>query len=91
MKKIVLLLAFFAIGLNAVLAQTKEITGKVTSADDGGSMPGVSISVKGTSLGTITDTDGKYVLKVPVDAKTLVFKLRGYDYTGSSNWKPIDY
>jgi TonB-linked SusC/RagA family outer membrane protein len=77
MKKITLLLAFFAIGLNVLVAQTREITGKVTSADDGGSMPGVSISVKGTSLGTITDTDGKYVLKVPADAKTLVFSFVG--------------
>ncbi|MBA4408071.1 MAG: SusC/RagA family protein [Odoribacter sp.] len=77
MKKIALLLAFFAIGLNVVLAQTKEITGNVTSADDGGTMPGVSISVKGTSMGTITDMNGKYVLKVPADAKTLVFSFVG--------------
>ncbi|HAQ18470.1 MAG TPA: SusC/RagA family protein [Prolixibacteraceae bacterium] len=77
MKKIALLLAFFAIGLNVVLAQTREITGSVTSADDGGTMPGVSISVKGTSMGTITDMNGKYVLKVPVDAKTLVFSFVG--------------
>jgi TonB-linked SusC/RagA family outer membrane protein len=77
MKKIALLLAFFAIGLNVVLAQTKEITGSVTSADDGGTMPGVSISVKGTSLGTITDMNGKYTIKAPVDAKTLVFSFVG--------------
>jgi len=77
MKKIALLLAFFAIGLNVVLAQTREITGSVTSADDGGGMPGVSISVKGTSLGTITDMNGKYLLKVPADAKTLVFSFVG--------------
>ena len=77
MKKIALLLAFFAFGLNVVLAQTKEITGKVTSADDSGGMPGVSISVKGTSLGTITDMNGKYLLKVPADAKTLVFSFVG--------------
>jgi TonB-linked SusC/RagA family outer membrane protein len=77
MKKIALLLAFFAIGLNVLLAQTKEITGIVTSAGDGGTMPGVSISVKGTSLGTITDMNGKYVLKAPADAKTLVFSFVG--------------
>jgi len=77
MKKIVLLLAFFAIGLNVLLAQTKEITGKVTSADDGGSVPGVSVSVKGTTLGTITDMEGMFRLKVPQDAKTLVFSFVG--------------
>lgn len=77
MKKIALLLAFFAIGLNVLIAQTREITGKVTSADDSGGMPGVSISVKGTSLGTITDMSGNYSIKVPVDAKTLIFSFVG--------------
>lgn len=77
MKRIVLLLAFFAIGMNILWAQTRDITGSVTSADDGGSMPGVSISVKGTSMGTITDMNGKYSIKVPNDTKTLVFSFVG--------------
>jgi len=77
MKKIALLLAFFAIGLQVLMAQTKEITGKVTSADDGGAIPGVSVSVKGTTLGTITDMDGVYRLKVPQDAKSLFFSFVG--------------
>ena len=77
MKRIVLLLAFVVLGLNVLLAQTKEISGNVTSADDGGSMPGVSISVKGSSLGTITDMNGKYNLKVPTNAQTLLFSFVG--------------
>ena len=76
MKKIALLLAFFAIGLQVLMAQTKEISGTVTS-DDGGAIPGVSVSVKGTTLGTITDMDGAYRLKVPQDAKVLVFSFVG--------------
>ncbi|WP_372773222.1 SusC/RagA family TonB-linked outer membrane protein [Mangrovibacterium sp.] len=77
MKKIALLLAIFAIGLQSVLAQTKEITGTVTSADDGATIPGVSVSLKGTTLGTITDIDGKYLLKIPENGKTLVFSFVG--------------
>lgn len=77
MKKIVLLLAFFAIGLQVLLAQTKEITGKVTSSDEGGSIPGVSVSAKGTTLGTITDNDGMFRLKVLQDTKVLVFSFVG--------------
>ena len=77
MKRIAFLLAIFAIGLQSVLAQTREISGTVTSADDGSSIPGVSVSVKGTTLGTITDLDGKYILKVPQDARTLVFSFVG--------------
>ena len=77
MKKILLLIAVFAIGLNLVWAQTKEITGKVVSTDDGATVPGASVSLKGTTLGTITDMDGMYRLKVPQDAKTLVFTFVG--------------
>jgi len=77
MRKILLLIACYAIGLNLVMAQTKEITGKVVSADDGGSVPGSSVSLKGTTLGTITDMEGMYRLKVPQDAKTLVFSFVG--------------
>jgi len=79
MKKLALLLAIFAIGLQSLLAQTKEITGTVTSADDGNTIPGVSVSVKGTTLGTITDIEGKYVIKVPQDSKTLVFSFVGME------------
>ena len=77
MKKIALLLAIFAIGLSSVLAQNRQITGTVTSADDGSSIPGVSVAVKGTTLGTITDIEGKYNIKVPQGAKTLVFSFVG--------------
>lgn len=59
------------------MAQTREVSGTVTSAEDGGTIPGVSISVKGTSLGTITNIDGYYVLKVPSNATTLVFSFVG--------------
>ncbi|MFA5329613.1 MAG: TonB-dependent receptor [Prolixibacteraceae bacterium] len=77
MKKIVFMLAFFAIGLNVLFAQTRDITGKVTSSEDGGGIPGSSISVKGTSLGTISDINGNYSLKVPADARSLVFSFVG--------------
>ena len=77
MKKLTLLLVIFVIGLQSIWAQTKEISGTVTSADDGSSIPGVSVSVKGTTLGTITDLDGYYVINIPQDAQTLVFSFVG--------------
>ena len=77
MKKLALLFAIFVIGLQPAWAQTKEITGTVTSGSDGSSIPGVSVSVKGTTLGTITDLDGKYIIRVPSDAKTLIFSFVG--------------
>lgn len=64
------------IGLQSLYAQTKEISGKVTG-DDGESIPGVSVVVKGTTIGITTDLNGEYVLMVPEDAKVLVFSYVG--------------
>jgi len=62
-KKILILLFFF-ISITSVLAQEKTISGTVT--DDTGSLPGVSIIIKGTTTGTETDFDGKYTINVNV-------------------------
>ncbi len=59
-----------------IQTQKKTITGKVTD-DSGASLPGVSIIVKGTTIGVTTDTNGNYSLKIPDDAKVLVFSFVG--------------
>lgn len=77
MKKIALLLTLFALfAVQVVFAQSKQITGTVRSADQT-TLPGVSIVVKGTTAGTITDVDGKYAINVPSDAEQLVFSFIG--------------
>lgn len=77
MKKFALLLAIFAIGLQSVLAQTREITGTVTSAEDESPLPGVTVSVPGTTLGMISDVNGNYTITVPEGAETLRFSFVG--------------
>jgi TonB-linked SusC/RagA family outer membrane protein len=77
MKKIALLLALLLLGLQGLFAQTRDIKGAVTSSEDGSPIPGVSVVVKGTTLGTITDMNGKYSLKVPANAQTLSFSFVG--------------
>ncbi|MDX8339211.1 SusC/RagA family TonB-linked outer membrane protein [Draconibacterium sp. IB214405] len=77
MKKITLIFAYLLFMVSLVQAQTKIITGTVTSEEDGMGIPGVSISVKGTTTGTISDIDGNYTLKVPNDALALVFSFVG--------------
>ena len=95
MRKISLLLVFLGfIGLQVVFAQTRQITGVVTSGDDGTSIPGVSVVVKGSTLGTITDMDGKFTLKVPQTAKALSVSFVGMSsaevtLTSASNYKVI--
>ena len=64
------------VGINSLFAQTKQITGKVTSADDGLPIPGVSVSVKGTTTGAITNADGTFSLRVP-ENEVLVFSFVG--------------
>jgi TonB-linked SusC/RagA family outer membrane protein len=79
MKKLFLLIAFFVFaGSGTLLAQAKVITGTVTSAIEGeGALPGVSVSVPGTTLGAYTDMNGKYTLNVPANARTLFFTFVG--------------
>lgn len=79
MKRITVLLGFLVLlGLQVVFAQTKQITGTVTSAEDGMGIPGVSVVVKGTTLGVTTDIDGKYTLSnVPQNAEVIVFSFIG--------------
>jgi TonB-linked SusC/RagA family outer membrane protein len=68
---------FMMLGIT-VMAQNRTVTGKVTDAGNGSSMPGVSIIVTGTSVGTITDANGNYRLNVPATAKSLTFTFIGY-------------
>lgn len=73
-----MLFAFLAFLSMQMFAQ-RTITGTVTGADDGLGVPGVSVAVKGTSLGTVTDINGKYSIDVPAEAKTLVFSFMGFN------------
>lgn len=59
--------------------QERAITGKITSKSDGSALPGVSIMVKGTTKGTVTDMDGKYRITVPGSASTLVFTYISFE------------
>ena len=65
-----------AASLKEVQAADITVTGTVTDKN-GEALPGASISVRGTSMGTVTDLDGKYTLTVP-EGSTLVFSYIGY-------------
>ena len=77
MKKIIgLSVLFFLLGVQMVVAQAKQITGKVTGSDDGLGIPGVSVIIKGTTIGTVTTIDGGYTLKANSE-DVLVFSFVG--------------
>jgi TonB-linked SusC/RagA family outer membrane protein len=79
MKKLFLLIVLFVfISGYTLLAQTIVITGTVTSSVQGeGAIPGVTVTVKGTTVGAITGVDGKYSVTAPQSATTLIFSYIG--------------
>jgi TonB-linked SusC/RagA family outer membrane protein len=77
MKKMIgLFVCLVFMGLQMVNAQSKQITGTVTSAEDGLGMPGVSVIIKGTTIGASTDIDGKYSLEASAE-DVLMFSFVG--------------
>ncbi len=77
-RKLTLLLTCLFVGIGLVTAQNSRITGLVISEEDGQPVFGASISVKGTSLGAISDVDGKFsISNIPNSSKTLVISYIG--------------
>ncbi len=82
--KLLALLMFWLVAKNSLTAGVnnltffdRPVTGTVTS-EDGESLVGVSVIIKGTSVGTVTDLDGTYIIEVPDEGATLVFSYVGY-------------
>lgn len=78
-KRLTLLLACLLVGIGLVIAQTsKKVTGLVISEEDNEPVVGASVLVKGTSIGTTTDIDGKFTIeKLPSSARTLQISYIG--------------
>jgi TonB-linked SusC/RagA family outer membrane protein len=78
MKKITSLLSLFVFcGILTLQAQTVQITGTVSSVEDGLPLPGVTVLVSGTTIGTVTNFTGEYSLAVPTNAQSLTFSFIG--------------
>lgn len=78
-EKVLMLLACLWLGIGFSMAQApKTVAGVVTSADDGEPIIGASVLVEGTTMGAITDVDGKFAINnVPTDAKALIVSYLG--------------
>lgn len=71
-----MLLMFVSIGFTY---GQRNISGQVTDSETGNTLPGVMVLVKGTSVATVTDLDGKYLIKVPQGYDTLEFSMIGME------------
>lgn len=67
-----LLTGLFLFLTSVVMAQTVNISGKVTGSSTGEGIPGANVVVKGTTTGTITDGNGDYSLTAPSDGTLLI-------------------
>ncbi|MCK4746569.1 MAG: SusC/RagA family TonB-linked outer membrane protein, partial [Bacteroidales bacterium] len=76
MKRLILIMFIVFPALVVTAQQTQEVTGRVTDLNDEG-IPGVTILVKGTQQGTITDLEGSYQVNAPSDG-VLVYSFIGY-------------
>lgn len=78
MRKLTFLLAcLFLIGIGLVNAQSRTVSGTVVSVEDEQPVIGASVMVKGTTLGTITDVNGRFNISLPANSKTLVISYIG--------------
>jgi TonB-linked SusC/RagA family outer membrane protein len=77
-KALLYVVALFTMTLSfEVSAQQRVITGTVISEEDGLGLPGATVLVKGTTVGTTTDLDGNYSINVPAGSDVLIFSFVG--------------
>ena len=65
--------------VSSVTPRAFEVKGKVISAEDGDALPGVKVTVKGTSISTVTDAAGNYKLDLPDAHTQLLFSIIGFE------------
>ena len=75
---LILALMLAWVGSAGATTTDKTVSGKILSGDDNAPLPGVSIVVKGTTIGTNTDSDGNYKINVATDKAVLVFSAVGF-------------
>ncbi len=77
MRKFLLLSFLCVVASGYTWAQVRTVSGRVTSTEDGTSLPGVNVVLKGSTIGTVTNADGAYTLSIPADGGSLVFSFIG--------------
>ncbi|MGA0560629.1 SusC/RagA family TonB-linked outer membrane protein [Larkinella sp. VNQ87] len=81
MRKHFTLFSFWCVLLiltgSLAFGQARRVTGRVTAVQDGSTIPGVNVVVKGTTIGVSTDADGNYTINVPDDRNVLTFSSIG--------------
>lgn len=77
-QKLLFVLSCMLLLVSSALAQTKLIKGTITDSATNTALGGVSVTVPGMSLGTISDDNGQFSLSIPITAQSLSFSLVDY-------------
>jgi len=77
MRKLLSLIVCLLMGVTMMMAQTKVVTGQVISQEDGEPIIGATVVVPGTTIGTVTDVDGNFSIKVNESVQTLTVSFVG--------------
>lgn len=77
MKQKLLIISLLFFTYLGAFAQSNKIVGKVKDSKDGTGLPSVSITIKGTNKGTVTDLEGNFAIEASAN-QTLIFSLVGY-------------
>ncbi|MGV3509055.1 MAG: SusC/RagA family TonB-linked outer membrane protein [Sphingobacteriaceae bacterium] len=78
MRKLLSSLSMALLWATFAFAQEHTVTGTVTASEDGLTLPGVSIQIKGTTTGTQTGPNGQYSIRIPGNNAVLVFSYIGF-------------
>src|SRR5690606_21361899 len=76
--RLLITLLFMALLCPPGWAQDLQVSGRITSQDDGSPVPGVNVVVEGTNKGTSSDVDGNYSIQLAPSENTLVFSFVGF-------------
>ncbi|MCX6252282.1 MAG: TonB-dependent receptor [Bacteroidetes bacterium] len=76
--RLLLVVAWVGLFVSATFAQTGIVHGTVSDKQSGEKLPGANLYVEGTNIGTSTDIDGKFTLKIPAGKITLIISYTGY-------------
>ncbi len=77
-RRLLLSILTMMLAVGPLFAQNRAVTGKVSAAEDGSPLPGVTVQLKGSNTGTQTDFEGKFSLNVPASGGTLVLRFVGF-------------
>ncbi len=83
MKKVLQIVAMLLFVVSSAYAQTKTVSGTITESN-GAPLPGVSVVVKGTATGAVTDANGQFSLKAPATATTVTLSFVGFKTTDAA-------